>query len=268
MDAKDFLVQLKSRTGYDFCDYSSLSIARRLDKICEENNVTFEGLLSKLVADKAFLSKIVEDITVNTTELFRDPEVWISLYKTMYQKLPASGVITFWHIGCSVGLETYSSLILLKEVGILDRVRVFGTDLNPRVLNVAKKGSYAYKFNDHFKKNFEEVMKNIGSSSKFEDYFDIDEKNDTMTVKPFLSAIPKFMQQNLVQDKAPFPYKVDIVFVRNVLIYFNDTLQAKVMQMINTKMYENGMLILGKQELIPNRYSGQYKQLGYYHKRM
>lgn len=76
------------------------------------------------------------------------------------------------------------------------------------------------------------------------------------------------MQQNLVQDKVPFPYKVDVVFVRNVLIYFNDALQAKVMQMINTKMYDEGMLVLGKQELIPNRYSGQYKQLGFYHKRM
>lgn len=268
MDAKEFLVQMKSRTGYDFCDYSSLSITRRLEKICEENSVTFEQLLAKLVSDKVFLSKIVEDITVNTTELFRDPEVWISLYKTMYQKIPASGVITFWHIGCSVGLETYSSLILLKELGILDRVRVFGTDLNPRVLNVAKKGCYAHKFNDYFKTNFNEVMKNIGSSSKFEDYFDIDEKNDTMTVKPFLLSIPKFMQQNLVQDRAPFPYKVDVVFVRNVLIYFNDALQAKVMQMINAKMYDEGMLVLGKQELIPNKYSGQYKQQGYYHVRM
>lgn len=268
MDAKEFLVQMKSRTGYDFCDYSSLSITRRLEKIFEENGATYEQLLSKLVADKVLLAKVVEDITVNTTELFRDPEVWISLYKTMYQRLPASGPITFWHIGCSVGLETYSSLILLKEVGVLDRVRAFGTDLNPRVINVAKLGRYAYKFNSHFIKNFDEVMKNIGSSSKFEDYFDIDEKADTITVKPFLSAVPKFMQQNLVQDKVPFPYKVDVVFVRNVLIYFNDALQAKVMQMINTKMYDEGMLVLGKQELIPNRYSGQYKQLGFYHKRM
>mgnify|MGYP004449033177 FL=1 len=268
MDAKEFLVALKVKTGYDFCDYSEQSISRRLLKICEEQNIQFEQLLDKVIADSLYMARFVEDITVNTTELFRDPIVWISLSKTLYQRLRTTGIITFWHIGCSVGLETYSNLILLKERGLIDRVRVFGTDLNPRVLNVARKGLYAYKFNSHFKNNFEEVMSGIGSKSKFEDYFDVDEVKDTMAVKPFLTEIPKYMQQNLVMEKCPFPYKVDVVFVRNVLIYFNDVLQTKIMQMLDSKTYDKAVLILGKQEMIPTKYSGQYEQVGYYHKRM
>lgn len=267
MDYKGFLVELKSRTGYDFCDYSDSSISRRLTKICEDNGMSFEEVLDKAVADKAFLGQIVEDITVNTTELFRDPEVWIALYKTMYRSLPKA-TITFWHVGCSVGLETYSNLILLKELNMLDRCRVIGTDLNPRVLSVAKSGEYAYKFNMYFRKNFDAVMKGIGSESVFEDYFDIDEDGDKMKVKSDILLKPKFMCQNLVQDKPPFAYKVDVVFIRNVMIYFNDMLQRKIMTMINEKLYKNGVLLFGKREAVPMSMKNRYVQNGLYYQKV
>lgn len=266
MDYKGFLKELKSRTNYDFCDYSDSSISRRLNKFCEDNKMTFEDILDKVSSDSGFLGHLVEEITVNTTELFRDPEVWIALYKTMYNTLPKS-TITFWHIGCSVGLETYSNLILLKELGMLDRCRVIGTDLNPRVLSVAKRGEYAYKFNIYFRDNFDKVMKGIGSSSKFEDYFDIDEAQDIMKVKSSLLLKPKFLCQNLVQDKPPFAYKVDVVFIRNVMIYFNDMLQRKIMTMVNEKLYKNGVVIFGKRESVPLSMKNRYVQSGlYYHK--
>ena len=267
MDYKSFLKELKARTDYDFCDYSDSSISRRLNKICEDNKLTFEGLLDKVCADKVFLGHFVEEITVNTTELFRDPEVWIALYKTMYKNLPKS-TVTIWHIGCSVGLETYSNLILLNELGILERCRVIGTDLNPRVLAVAKKGEYVYRFNIHFKDNFDAVMKGIGSSSKFEDYFDVDETRDIMRVKSALLIRPKFLCQNLVQDKPPFAYKVDVVFIRNVMIYFNDMLQRKIMTMINDKLYKSGVVIFGKREAVPMSMKNRYDQVGLYYQKI
>lgn len=267
MDFKQFLREFKSRTGYDFCDYSDNSISRRLQKISEESNMTFEQMLAKIVADEGFKNKVIDDITVNTTELFRDPVMWIGLYNTLYKQLPKTPVITFWHVGCSVGLEVYSNLILMHQLGILDKCRSIGTDLNPRVLNIARSGEYAYKFNSYFKVNFDEVMKGCGLSAKFEDYFEIDEASDKMRVKPFILEKPKYYVQNLVQDKAPFPYKVDVVFIRNVMIYFNDKLQNQIMSMIGSKMYDGAALILGKQESLTAQMLTRFTKSGQYYQK-
>lgn len=268
MDFKQFLSAFKTRTGYDFCDYSDNSISRRLQKISEDTKMSFEEMLEKAVTNDAFKNKVIDEITVNTTELFRDPVMWISLYKTLYQQLPKSPTITFWHIGCSRGLEVYSNLILLHQLGLLDKCRAIGTDLNPRVLDIAKKGEYSYKFNLYFKDNFEAVMNGCGLNAKFEDYFDIDESSDKMRVKPFLKEKPQFMVQNLVQDKAPFAYKVDIVFFRNVMIYFNDKLQNKIMTMVAAKMYDGASLILGKQESLTAQMMTRFNKVGqFYQKR-
>lgn len=267
MDFIQFLKEFKSRTGYDFCDYSTNSISRRLQKISDESGMSLEQMLDKVVDDDAFKNKVVDDITVNTTELFRDPTMWIGLYNTLYKQLPKTPVITFWHVGCSIGLEVYSNLIMMHQLGLLDKCRAIGTDLNPRVLNIARNGEYAYKFNIYFKANFDEVMRGCGLSAKFEDYFDVDEEGDRMRVKPFILEKPKYYVQNLVQDKPPFPYKVDIVFIRNVMIYFNDKLQNQIMSMICSKMYNGGALILGKQESLTAQMVSRFTKSGQYYQK-
>ena len=267
MDFKQFLKNFKIRTGYDFCDYSDNSISRRLEKISTGTGLSYEQMLEKALTDITFKNKIIDEITVNTTELFRDPSTWISLYKTLYKQLPKSPSITFWHIGCSRGLEVYSSLILMHQLGLFDKCRVIGTDLNPRVLDIARKGEYAYKFNLYFKDNFDEVMKGCELDAKFEDYFDIDEQKDIMKVKPFLVERPSFMIQNLVQDKIPFAYKVDVVFFRNVMIYFNEKLQNKIMSSVCTKMYDGAALVLGKQESLTSLMATRFNKMGQYYQK-
>ena len=108
-------------------------------------------------------------------------------------------------------------------------------------------------------------MKGCGFDAKFEDYFDIDEKADTMRAKPFLLERPKFMVQNLVTDKAPFPYRVDMVFIRNVMIYFNDKLQNQIISMIHSKMYDNAALVLGKQEALTSQMETRFSRMGQYY---
>lgn len=267
MDFKQFLKNFKTKTGYDFCDYSDNSISRRLEKISTSTGLTFEQMLDKALTDTTFRNKVIDEITVNTTELFRDPATWISLYKTLYQQLPKSPTITFWHIGCSRGLETYSNLIMMHQIGLFDKCRVIGTDLNPRVLDIARKGEYAYKFNLYFKDNFDEVMKGCGLNAKFEDYFDIDEQKDIMKAKPFLTERPSFMIQNLVQDKVPFAYKVDVVFFRNVMIYFNEKLQNKIMASVCSKMYDGAALILGRQESLTPLMSTRFTKNGQFYQK-
>ena len=259
MEIKAFLDEFKRRTGYDFSGYAGESLNRRLQKIQADNSLDYEGILTRAVSDANFRQKVVEDITVNTTELFRDPEVWINLYKNIYCNIPNNVTTTFWHIGCSVGLEVYSSLILLSELNLLSKVRVMATDLNTRVIEVAKKGVYPY--NSKFEDNFSKVFAALGKEVKFDKYFTIDKKNKTLTVNKILTSIPRFIQQNMVDENRPFAHKVDIVFFRNVLIYFSNDLQINVMKRVYEQMYDGAYLILGKQEWMPLNITGRFEDV-------
>ncbi len=267
MDYKEFLKRFNDRSGFNFCDYSSNSISRRLQKICDETGLSFEEILDTIVSDKELVRRIVEDITVNTTELFRDPTVWISLAQNLYNTLPTYSTSTFWHIGCSSGQELYSNLILLNELGLSDHVRVIGTDINATILEVAKSGEYPYDFNkDVYINNFNAVMNGLGINASFDKYFDIDEQNDVMRVKEPLRSKAIFLLQDLVKDKAPFPYRVDVTFIRNVMIYFNDDLKNRIVLSIIDKLYDGGALILGKQEELPTETISYFENKGTFYK--
>lgn len=267
MDIKEFLKEFYSRSGYDFCDYSANSISRRLQKVCDEMKMSFEQILDCVAADKELVRAIVEDITVNTTELFRDPQVWIALSKILPRQLPKQSMSTLWHVGCSTGLEVYSDIILLNELGLIDRARVIGTDINPSVLERACKGVYPFSFNRQYLDSFAAVMAAIGSEADFDKYFEIDTAADTMTVRPEFRSKAKFLKQDLVKDKPPFAYRVDVVFLRNVMIYFNESLQTRVMREVLAKMHDGALLILGKQEDLPSAVKAQFVPQGMFYKK-
>lgn len=267
MDIKEFLKEFNSRSGYDFCDYSVNSISRRLQKICDEMKMSFEQILDRVAADKELVRAIVEDITVNTTELFRDPQVWVALSKVLPRQLPKQSMSTLWHVGCSTGLEVYSDIFLLNELGLSDRTRVIGTDINPSVLERAGRGVYPFSFNRHYLDSFATVMAGIGSEAGFDKYFEIDTAADTMTVRPEFRSRAKFLKQDLVKDKPPFAYRVDVVFLRNVMIYFNEPLQTRVMREVLAKMHDGALLILGKQEDLPSAIKAQFVPQGIFYKK-
>ncbi len=264
---KDFLIEFNKRCGYDFSDYSVNSISRRLDKIRDEKNLSFEQILSLAPNDKSLLQKVVEDITVNTTELFRDPAIWVTYASLLPRQLPKGTMSTIWHIGCSKGLEVYSDLVIIHELGLQDRCRVIGTDINPTVLDTAQRGVYSYHFNHAYVDNFNAVMKELNPNTRFEDYFTIDEEADTITVRPDLVAKTRFLRQDLVKDRAPFAYRADVVFLRNVMIYFNEALQSRVLSDVMTKMHDNALLIMGKQEDIPPTFKSKFKPQGPFYKK-
>lgn len=267
MNFKEFLIEFSHASGYDFVDYSEASIARRLQKITADTGMPLEMIVKRAATDKALVCKVVEDITVNTTELFRDPAVWVSLAKNLYPKLPKQAMSTIWHAGCSTGLEVYADLILLSELGMTQRVRVIGTDINPTVLESAKAGVYNFAYNKSYIDNFDQVMAGLGISSSFGNYFDIDEKADAITVKPELRQKATFLRQDLVRERAPFPYRVDIVFLRNVIIYFNESLQMKVLKEVADKLFPSGALILGKQEDLPLKAGSLFGRVGHFFKK-
>ncbi len=262
MSFKDYLIELKKYTPYDFSEYSDNSIYRRIHKIQNDHKLTLDQLSELTRTNPVFVERLVEEITVNTTELFRDPEVWQNLYENVYPSLRKNKTINIWHAGCSSGQEVYSSLILLNELGLLDRCRVMATDINQKVLNNARQGKYSLSFNRSYIDNFNQVLNHDKHNVDFSMYFDVDESADCMHVKKFLLEKPQFIRHNLVSDEPAFAYKVDLLFCRNVLIYFNSALQSKVVQSFFDQMHNGGHLVLGNHEALPGYFKAKFGKAG------
>lgn len=273
-ESNKFVNAVKAISTYDFSDYSDKSFRRRLEKIINDFQITLDELIFRVIKDKEFLEHIVREITVNTTELFRDPELWIALRYKVLPKLAQNKSIFIWHAGCSSGQEIYSMLILLSELELIDRAKVFATDLNTEMLEKAKKGEYRYRFNLNYLNNFDKVIKENPYNYeevrdvKYEKYFDIDKAKDTITMKPFLRDKAVYRKHDLVCNKNIFYSKFDLIFCRNVIIYFNNRLQNQVIEMFYHNLFKDGHLILGAHESILEPLAGNFERTrGIYRKK-
>ena len=255
-DVTKFINSIKLVSRYNFEDYSERSFKRRIEKILVDNKISLNELISRIQKDKDFLEKIIKDITVNTTELFRDSELWITLKYRVLPNLKKNKSIFIWHAGCSSGQEVYSMLILLNELDMFDKAKVFATDINTDMLELAKRGVYRYRFNLNYLDNFDKVIKE--NPYNYEDvkdvpyskYFEIDKAKDSVTMAKFLRDKTIYRKHDLVNDKNIFYSKFDIIFCRNVIIYFNNKLQNRVIEMFSNNLYRDGHLILGAHESI------------------
>jgi len=265
-DIQVFVLALKNSSGYDFSEYSEKSLKRRLAKVLMDNKTDLPGLINEIKRNQQFAEKIVKDITVNTTELFRDPPVWQILRYKILPTFRDYKVINIWHAGCSTGQEVYSMMILLNEMGILDKAKIFGTDINGDVLDTARKGFYKYRFNIGYLDNFDKVIKeNPFNYEKYNDvpytkYFEIDKSRDFLKMNLFLTEKPVFKKHDLVRDNNIFFNKFDIVFCRNVIIYFNYNLQNKVFNLFQGSIYEGGYLVLGMHETILGPHTASFEK--------
>ncbi len=267
-DLINFVVALKGSSNYDLSEYSDKSLKRRLKKVLADFNVDMAGLISSVKNYPVFAENIVKEITVNTTELFRDPPVWHMLRSRILPRFKNNSTINIWHAGCSTGQEVYSMMILLNELGMLDKAKIFASDINTDVLETAKKGVYKYRFNIGYLDNFDKVIKqNPLNYEEFNDvpyekYFDIDKVKDVITMKKNLSEKPIFRKHDLVQDGNLFFAKFDLILCRNVIIYFNYSLQNKVFELFHSNLYTKGVLLLGMHETILGPWAAKFEKLG------
>jgi chemotaxis protein methyltransferase CheR len=267
-DLQYFVSTLKNSSKYDFTEYSDKSLKRRLQKILVDFNLDIPGLVATIRNDSEFAERIVKEITVNTTELFRDPQVWHTLRSRILPRFKNNKTINIWHAGCSTGQEVYSMMILLNEMGMLDKAKVFASDLNNDVLDAAKQGIYKYRFNIGYLDNFDKVIKqNPLNYEEFNDvpyekYFDIDKIRDTITMKKYLTEKPIFRKHDLVRDGNLFFAKFDLILCRNVIIYFNYSLQNKVFELFHANLYTKGILLLGMHETILGPWAAKFEKMG------
>jgi chemotaxis protein methyltransferase CheR len=267
-DLQYFVTTLKNSSKYDFSEYSDKSLKRRLQKVLTDFNLDITGLIAAIKNKPEFTEKIVREITVNTTELFRDPQVWHTLRSRILPRFKNNKNINIWHAGCSTGQEVYSMMILLNEMEMLDKAKIFASDLNTDVLEAAKKGEYKYRFNIGYLDNFDKVIKqNPLNYEEFNDvpyekYFDIDKPRDTITMKKQLTEKPIFRKHDLVKDGNLFFAKFDLILCRNVIIYFNYSLQNKVFELFHKNLYNKGILLLGMHETILGPWANKFEKMG------
>ena len=264
---------IRSVSAYDFSEYSEKSLKRRFTKILLDYRTTMNELLHLLKTQPKFMEEVAKKVTVNTTELFRDPPIWFSLRSEILPKLARKPVIRIWHAGCSTGQEVYSMIILLNEMKLLDKAELYATDLNTDAIDVAKKGVYKYKFNINYLDNFDKVIRNdvnnplIVRDIPYSKYFDIDQLGDKIVINKSLLEKPKYAKHDLVKENNIFNIHFDLVMCRNVIIYFNYNLQNKIFQLFHNSLCEDGYLMLGIHESILGPYSTKFEKHGYYYLR-
>ncbi len=248
---KTYLEELKKHTPYNFCEYSDNSIQRRIEKVLRDHKINLEELLYQTKTDRVFVENLVDEITVNTTELFRNPETWEYLYTQILPLLKSKKSINIWHAGCSTGQEVYSNLILLNEFGLIDKAKIVASDINHKVLRTARNAQYSLSNNVKYIEAYKTLMDKVNPNAQsFEFYCDIDKNSDSFTFKDFLKNKVDFKRHDLVTEDIPFYQKFDIIFCRNVLIYFNPDLQMKIVKKFFDKLFDGGVLVLGNHEAL------------------
>lgn len=225
-----------------------------MKKILSDFETDIETLIRNVKKDYNFLEKVVRNITVNTTEIFRDPETWFFIRQAIEQRFAGCENINIWHAGCSTGLEVYSLMILLNEMNLLEKTSIYASDINANVLNTAMSGRYKYheliNYLDNFDKalNESENMKKNYPSVDMTKYIKVNKFNDNVQMADFLVEKPLFIKHDLVSCKNIFEKKFEMILCRNVLIYFNHDLQNKVITFFYENLTKNGCLVIGRHE--------------------
>lgn len=239
-DLKRIVGIVQSTHGYDFHNYAALSFKRRILRILDVKKLSVEDLLHKIESQPQFMDELLGELTVNVTEMFRDPGFWIMLRDEIIPKVIKSGQpLNIWHAGCSSGEEVYSMSILLHEMGIED-AEILATDLDPKILAKAEAGTFLIKNLDVNEKNYAKI--NTGSSLR--NWFH--EIKGTAILDQTLLKNIKFRKHDLVTSEIHESF--DLILCRNVMIYFNQALQNDVLEKFHRSLVMDGFLALGSKE--------------------
>lgn len=236
--------------GYDFSQYSRASFKRRVNRICLIDKFTsFAELRYTVLNDTDYLKRFVEEITVNVTEMFRDPYFFKELRENILPQLGTYPLIRIWVAGCSTGEEAYSVAILLKEANLYHKSLIYGTDINPSVLEKARTGVFPLQQMKLYSENY--MLS--GGKEDFSKYYIAN--YDSVRFDKSLQEKLILSTHNLVSDTSFNSFQ--LIICRNVLIYFDKPLQERVFRLFDDSLENLGYLALGAKETL--RFSGIYK---------
>jgi chemotaxis protein methyltransferase CheR len=240
-ELQEILQLLLHQYGYDFLNYTSASLKRRILHFMDAMRIiNIYDLKFNLTNHKGFFTQFLQTVTVNTTGMFRDPLFYKTVSEKIIPELATYPIIKIWHAGCATGEEAFSLSILLHEAQLLNRCLIYATDLNAVNLERASKGIIARHNLTEYMGNYHEA----GGKNDFFSYYTA--RNDYLMLNREVRTNIVFSSHNLVSDSVFNEFQ--LILCRNVLIYFNSHLQNKVVNLLYDSLSPLGYLALGTKE--------------------
>jgi chemotaxis protein methyltransferase CheR len=229
--------------SYDFRDYTGASQKRRvLHALGQLGLPSISALQERVLRDAAVFAQLLQYLTIPVSEMFRDPAYFLALRRQVVPVLHTYPSLTVWVAGCSTGEEVFSLAILLREEGLLERTRIYATDINPASLEKARQGIFPLEAVRSYTANYQRA----GGQRAFSDYYTA--AYDAARFDPSLCADVTFADHSLATDSV-FA-ETHLVSCRNVLIYFNRQLQDRALGLFHESLCHRGFLGLGAKESI------------------
>jgi chemotaxis protein methyltransferase CheR len=231
------------RYGYDFRGYANASLRRRLAKrMAMEGLRTLTALLDRVLHDEECLERLLKDLSINVTEMFRDPSFFRTLRTRAFPQLRTYPFLRVWVAGCSTGEEVISLAVALCEENLLDRTRIYATDMNEAALRRARRFAVPTTELGTYADNFARA----GGGGKMEAHYEIE--GDWAVFDRRLCQGVVFAQHNLASDRSFNEFH--LILCRNVMIYFGRELQRHVHELFLDSLVPLGLLGLGRKEAI------------------
>jgi chemotaxis protein methyltransferase CheR len=227
--------------GCDFRNYALASLRRRIwNAVRAEGLTSISQLQDRLLHDTDAMDRFLFGLTVSVTSVFRDPGFYLVFRDKVVPLLRSSPFVRIWHAGCATGEEVYSMAILLHEVGLYERARIYATDMNAAVLERARAGIFRPESIPEYESNYRAA----GGTEEFSAYYVA--KYEAAIFRQALRKNIVFAEHNLVTDSSFNEFNV--IFCRNVMIYFNPTLQERAHELLYSSLRRFGVLALGRKE--------------------
>jgi chemotaxis protein methyltransferase CheR len=235
--------------GYDFREYSEASLRRRVTQWLSTSGFdTLSSAQSQILRDHSLFDTLLRGITVNVSEMFRDPLFFKAIREQVVPYLKTYPFVKIWLAGCASGEEAYSMAILLLEEGLKGHFRIYATDINEDVIRRAQEGIYPLQDMQRFTRNYQHA----GGIGSFSDYYTA--RYDHAILNPSLRESMVFAAHNLTVD-ADFG-EMNLILCRNVMIYFKQSLKERVLKLFDSSLSAGGFLCLGTKETLDRREIG------------
>jgi len=241
--------------GYDFREYAEASLRRRLTLWLQKSGFnSYSEAQASVLRDRGAFSSLLEGITVNVSEMFRDPQFFKTLRQEVVPHLKTYPFIKIWVAGCAAGEEAYSLAILLCEEGLEGRYRIYATDINETILKQAGEGIYPLERMQQYTQSYQKA----GGKRTFADYYTA--RYDCAILSQSIRSNIVFASHNLTVDADIG--EMQMILCRNLLIYFQPALKERILNLFSNSLQRGGFLCLGMKETLSGReISERYKEI-------
>jgi chemotaxis protein methyltransferase CheR len=254
LEIRLFLDAIFARYGYDLRGYSPSSMRRRVrTALAKSGRPNLGALQHGVLTDAQLFARVLGDLTVPVSALFRDPDFYRAFRERVVPVLRTYPFVNVWHAGCATGEEAYSTAIVLREEGLYERCQLYATDLSVEALERAKQGVYGPRDLAVASAGY----RRAGGLGTFADHATL--AYEQLALPDSLRSRILFFQHSLVSDHV-FA-EMQVIFCRNVLIYFGPELRARVMRKLAQSLCRGGFLCLGSSERLPVEMRGSFVEV-------